>query len=155
MLIQIDIITPGQNVGIESALPHSRLPGEAQIPHHLQRPPLFVDSRLAILLHSHHHIHHLHTKYHQTYLVTALFIAWTCSYAFEMMVPIASLLVVRYGKYYRGAYGYIVVMVLYKIGVVISVLTVSWRHVGLCYIPYSMRVIIIVTNSLEVVCLVV
>lgn len=87
--------------------------------------------------------------------MTALFIAWTCSYAFETLVPIASLLVVRHGKYYRGAYGYIVVMTLYKIGVVISVLAVTWRHVGLCYIPYNMRVVIIITNCLEVVCLVV
>jgi hypothetical protein len=85
--------------------------------------------------------------------VKALFIGWTCSYAFEMLVPIASLLVLRHGKYYRGAYGYIVAMCLYKIGVVISVMAVAWRHVGLCYITYDMRVIVIVTNCLEVVCL--
>lgn len=37
---------------------------------------------------------------------------------------------------------------LYKLGVVITVMAVAWRHVGLCYIDYGMRVIIIVTNVL-------
>lgn len=85
----------------------------------------------------------------------SLFAAWTCSYGFELLVAIASILVVRLGKYYRGAYGLIILMCAYKAGVVISVLAVAWKHVGKCYITYDMRVIIIVTNCLEIACLVV
>ncbi len=105
------------------------------------------------LLHHHDDPDIMHLKYLLTKVVKALFIGWTCSYAFEILAPIACLLVLRLGKYYRGAYGYIVMMCLVKIGVVISVLAVAWRHVGLCYITYDMRVIIIVTNCLEVLCL--
>jgi hypothetical protein len=43
-------------------------------------------------------------------------------------------------------YIYTGLMVVYKAGVVITVLSLAWDHVGLCYIPYSMRVTIILTN---------
>lgn len=85
----------------------------------------------------------------------ALFISWTCSYAFELLVPVSSLLIVHFSKYYRVGYGYITLIALYKVGVVITVLAVAWKHVGLCYITYGMRVTVILTNCLEVLCLIV
>ena len=44
---------------------------------------------------------------------------------------------------------------IYKIAVVVTVLSVAWKHVGLCYLPYSSRVIIIVTNCIEICCLII
>ena len=84
-----------------------------------------------------------------------LFVSWTCSYGFELLVPVASLLIVHFSKYYRVGYGFITLIALYKVGIVITVLAVAWKHVGLCYIPYGMRVTVILTNCLEVLCLVV
>lgn len=77
-----------------------------------------------------------------------LFVIWTCSYAAEIIVPIACILIVRNSKYYRGGMALAGLVALYKLGVVITVMAVAWRHVGLCYIDYGMRVIIIVTNVL-------
>lgn len=45
--------------------------------------------------------------------------------------------------------------ILYKVIVVASLLIGAWKHVGLCFIPHSFKLIIVLTNSLEVICLLV
>jgi hypothetical protein len=62
--------------------------------------------------------------------VQKLFLSWTCSYAFELIVPIASYLIVRYSKFYKAGYVYIAAVATFKLGVVVTVLAVAWKHVG-------------------------
>ena len=64
-------------------------------------------------------------------------------------------MVVRQSKYYRFGYGCIVTAMLLKMIVVASLLIGAWNYVGLCYIPYTFKIIIAITNSIEVVCLLV
>jgi len=63
-----------------------------------------------------------------------------------MLVPVVVFGIIHLSKYYTAGYVYVSIMVVYKAAVVITVLSMAWNHVGLCYIPYSMRVTIIVTN---------
>lgn len=45
--------------------------------------------------------------------------------------------------------------IVYKVVVIVSLGIGAWGIVGSCTIPYIYKVIIIVTNSLEVICLIV
>jgi uncharacterized membrane protein len=72
-----------------------------------------------------------------------------------LLVPIGILLITHYSKFYTGGLVYIIAIVLYKAAVAISVMAVAWKHVGLCYIPYGMRVNIIIMNCAEICVLVV
>jgi mRNA-degrading endonuclease YafQ of YafQ-DinJ toxin-antitoxin module len=87
--------------------------------------------------------------------VSTYLIVWTCSYAVEALAPTAAIVAVRMSKNYTLAYCCIVAAIIYKLVVIGSLLLGAWKHVGLCYIPYDMKLIIVITNSLEVVCLLV
>lgn len=89
------------------------------------------------------------------YLVQLYFLVWTGSYALEVIVPVGCGLAVKQARYYSVSYFLISLAILYKVIVVASLLIGAWKHVGLCFIPYTFKLIIVLTNCLEIVCLLV
>ena len=83
------------------------------------------------------------------------FIIWTCSYALELFVPIVGIFIGNQSKYFSVGYVVCFLAIVYKIVVVMSLGIGAWGIVGSCTIPYLYKVIIIVTNSLEILSLVV
>ena len=70
-------------------------------------------------------------------------------------MSIVCTIVVKQSKAYGIAYGITTLGIMYKIAVIIMLVTAAWGTVGLCYIPSTEKTIIIVTNSLEILCMVV
>lgn len=81
------------------------------------------------------------------------FIAWTVSYILEVLVPIANGMAVKNSKFYSFCYFLDSIAILYKVGVVVSLLTGAWNRVGVCALSYSFKLIIIIINCLETLCL--
>jgi len=53
----------------------------------------------------------------------------------DLFVAIACVIVVKQSKAYGIAYGITSLGIMYKIAVIIMLVTVAWGTVGLCYIP--------------------
>lgn len=94
-------------------------------------------------------------QYPRTYVVRTYFIIWTASYVVEVLVPVCCGLVVRRGDYYSFCYFLVSVGILYKVIVVASLLLGAWDNVEICIIPYTFKLIIILVNCIEALCLII
>ena len=74
---------------------------------------------------------------------------WLCSYIIGAIVPLFVMFVVKYNRYFKIVYTYLVLMVLYKIAIPITLGVEAWTYIGSCYLPTSMKVTVIVTNVME------
>lgn len=87
------------------------------------------------------------------YLVQHYFIAWTCSYGFEALVPLVCIYSGKEAKHYMTSYIFLTLATIFKLAVLGSLMVGAWQPIGLCYIPSTYKMIIVLINSLEIVCL--
>lgn len=83
-------------------------------------------------------------------LVHNLVVGYIISYAFLFITPVLSIVSCYCCNFAAATMVYSGMMIVLKIIAIIIVFTISWNHVGMCYVTYNLKIIVICSSIAEI-----